>query len=502
MLCSPHPRWALPAHARPACPPLARSPGHVAALCAAPLPQPEEVRSLVKVGQEAFLTQLLDVGFFHGGEAVHGGTDRAVHVPGAGRRPARAAAAARGSRCHAARPSMLLPSLRPCPAAPLSAFPASPHCCLAPPPVPCPRPSLHADPHPGNLLKVTEGPHAGKLALLDFGLVAEIPQVGRGGTGGTAGAAWRRMTPPPCQPGPGRAMPAPCHRLCHRLSRSLGACSHTHRPALPCPALPLHTHTHTHARAYTRHTLPPADACPAPLTCSPTARPWCLPPSTWPTAIGPPSSTTLWRSASCRQTATGVRPFWAGGGGRQAGGASCLRGRAGVWPEPVCVCVCVCVLRAIPCVPAPPQETPARPDPRLGPTLQQSILTPPRPSHTTPHHPTQSDVAPALRPPPASRPGDPGDGSHPGPLPARRRRQGLQVKLPSPVHRPAGEAEVGEGGLLVCVGVGGRAGCRVWPLQVWPLRVVRWRWVVGWWRVVGGVGRRLRGWGVEGAVQQ
>eukprot|EP00798_Chlamydomonas_sp_ICE-L_P018062 gene18062-24485_t len=34
---------------------------------------------------------------------------------------------------------------------------------------------FHGDPHPGNLLKITEGPNAGKLALLDFGLVAEIP---------------------------------------------------------------------------------------------------------------------------------------------------------------------------------------------------------------------------------------------------------------------------------------------------------------------------------------
>lgn len=58
---------------------------------------PEEVRGLVKVGQESFLTQLLEIGFFHG------------------------------------------------------------------------------DPHPGNLLKITEGPDAGKLCLLDFGLVAEIP---------------------------------------------------------------------------------------------------------------------------------------------------------------------------------------------------------------------------------------------------------------------------------------------------------------------------------------
>ena len=31
----------------------------------------------------------------------------------------------------------------------------------------------------GNLLKVTEGEHAGKLCLLDFGLVAEVPPVDR-----------------------------------------------------------------------------------------------------------------------------------------------------------------------------------------------------------------------------------------------------------------------------------------------------------------------------------
>ena len=30
--------------------------------------EPAEVRELVKVGQEAFLIQLLDIGFFHGGE--------------------------------------------------------------------------------------------------------------------------------------------------------------------------------------------------------------------------------------------------------------------------------------------------------------------------------------------------------------------------------------------------------------------------------------------------
>lgn len=60
--------------------------------------EPEEIRQLAAVGQEAFLVQLLEVGFFHG------------------------------------------------------------------------------DPHPGNLLKVVEGEHVGKLALLDFGLVAEVPQ--------------------------------------------------------------------------------------------------------------------------------------------------------------------------------------------------------------------------------------------------------------------------------------------------------------------------------------
>lgn len=58
---------------------------------------PDEIRDLIATGQEVFLTQLLDVGFFHG------------------------------------------------------------------------------DPHPGNLLKVVDGPDAGKLCLLDFGLVAQVP---------------------------------------------------------------------------------------------------------------------------------------------------------------------------------------------------------------------------------------------------------------------------------------------------------------------------------------
>eukprot|EP00439_Symbiodinium_sp_Y106_P004801 s5089_g1.t1 len=61
----------------------------------------QEIRELISVGQEVFLTQLLDIGFFHG------------------------------------------------------------------------------DPHPGNLLKITEGPDAGKLCLLDFGLVAQVPREDR-----------------------------------------------------------------------------------------------------------------------------------------------------------------------------------------------------------------------------------------------------------------------------------------------------------------------------------
>jgi len=38
---------------------------------------------------------------------------------------------------------------------------------------------FHGDPHPGNLLKITDGPDEGKLCLLDFGLVAEVPQKDR-----------------------------------------------------------------------------------------------------------------------------------------------------------------------------------------------------------------------------------------------------------------------------------------------------------------------------------
>ncbi|CAJ1368415.1 unnamed protein product [Effrenium voratum] len=62
---------------------------------------PPEIKELISIGQEVFLTQLLDIGFFHG------------------------------------------------------------------------------DPHPGNLLKVTEGPDEGKLCLLDFGLVAQVPRKDR-----------------------------------------------------------------------------------------------------------------------------------------------------------------------------------------------------------------------------------------------------------------------------------------------------------------------------------
>jgi len=61
----------------------------------------EEIKELIAIGQEVFLTQLLDIGFFHG------------------------------------------------------------------------------DPHPGNLLKITEGEDTGKLCLLDFGLVAQVPRKDR-----------------------------------------------------------------------------------------------------------------------------------------------------------------------------------------------------------------------------------------------------------------------------------------------------------------------------------
>eukprot|EP00929_Paragymnodinium_shiwhaense_P005316 TRINITY_DN10708_c0_g1_i1.p1 TRINITY_DN10708_c0_g1~~TRINITY_DN10708_c0_g1_i1.p1 ORF type:complete len:857 (+),score=157.37 TRINITY_DN10708_c0_g1_i1:101-2671(+) len=64
------------------------------------LPQ-EEIKEFIKIGQEVFLTQLLEIGFFHG------------------------------------------------------------------------------DPHPGNLLKVVSGPDEGKLCLLDFGLVAQVPEDAR-----------------------------------------------------------------------------------------------------------------------------------------------------------------------------------------------------------------------------------------------------------------------------------------------------------------------------------
>mmetsp|Transcript_51116 Transcript_51116/g.119711 ORF Transcript_51116/g.119711 Transcript_51116/m.119711 type:complete len:823 (-) Transcript_51116:164-2632(-) len=62
---------------------------------------PDEIKRLIVIGQEVFLTQLLTAGFFHG------------------------------------------------------------------------------DPHPGNLLMIEDGPDAGKLCLLDFGLVARVPEDAR-----------------------------------------------------------------------------------------------------------------------------------------------------------------------------------------------------------------------------------------------------------------------------------------------------------------------------------
>lgn len=102
---------------------------------------PEEVRELIKVGQEAFLTQLLVVGFIHGDP--HGGTCCVCFFP------------------------CLFSQSSPCVCALLS-YMQQPM-----------RQRFMPTMYPGNLLKVTEGPDAGKLALLDFGLVAEIPATDR-----------------------------------------------------------------------------------------------------------------------------------------------------------------------------------------------------------------------------------------------------------------------------------------------------------------------------------
>uniref|UniRef100_A0A383VLQ5 ABC1 atypical kinase-like domain-containing protein n=1 Tax=Tetradesmus obliquus TaxID=3088 RepID=A0A383VLQ5_TETOB len=118
---------------------------------------PEEVRDLVGVGQEAFLVQLLEVGFFHGDPH-----------PGNLLKEAFLVQLLEGGFFHGdPHPGNLLKLLE------VGFFHGDPH----------PGNLLkllevgffHGDPHPGNLLKVTEGPDAGKLALLDFGLVAEIP---------------------------------------------------------------------------------------------------------------------------------------------------------------------------------------------------------------------------------------------------------------------------------------------------------------------------------------
>jgi hypothetical protein len=41
---------------------------------------PSEIRVLTKVAQEAFLKQLLEVGFFHGGKCIHAHTYCALRV--------------------------------------------------------------------------------------------------------------------------------------------------------------------------------------------------------------------------------------------------------------------------------------------------------------------------------------------------------------------------------------------------------------------------------------
>jgi hypothetical protein len=118
--------------------------------------EPPEIRSLVGVGQEAFLVQLLEIGFIHGDPhpgagALRGGPGR----PGPREASARAADEGWAAGAGSATARISVASIW------LLAFTH-------------PNPASHHPP-PGNLLKVTEGPDAGKLALLDFGLVAEVP---------------------------------------------------------------------------------------------------------------------------------------------------------------------------------------------------------------------------------------------------------------------------------------------------------------------------------------
>lgn len=73
---------------------------------------------------------------------------------------------------------------------------------------------------PGNLLKVTSGPDAGKLCLLDFGLVAEVPErdrenmvsgeEGDGEARERARVGWSTRHPPPRWPSEGGGRVPPC----------------------------------------------------------------------------------------------------------------------------------------------------------------------------------------------------------------------------------------------------------------------------------------------------
>lgn len=196
---------------------------------------PDELRVLTKVGQDAFLTQLLEVGFCH-----------VSLSPGRGRTQ-------RVLAEHAS-----------------------------------PRVRAHAPAHTDRGLL--------SLLLLVAGRPAprQPAQGARTRQGGSACApppqSTARMTQPPRPPCTARALVPPLPR-----------CSTA--PTLPPTPTPLRS-----LRAPTPASWPSWTWAWWRRSRPSTARPWCRPPSTWPTATGPRWWTTSSRSASCPRTATGGGP--------------------------------------------------------------------------------------------------------------------------------------------------------------------------------------------------
>ena len=157
---------------------------------------PEEIRDLVKVGQEAFLVQLLEV--WRGEKRLKfdlrrilASTDRTISLHSLTdrlfpRRPASwyvcgvvakifVSERERRGGVALSDAEIFFPSSIFFWASATSTSPPD-----SPPPPPSPLFSLPSPPTSiGNLLKVTSGPDAGKLCLLDFGLVAEVPEPDR-----------------------------------------------------------------------------------------------------------------------------------------------------------------------------------------------------------------------------------------------------------------------------------------------------------------------------------